>query len=363
LQIIQANNTLYGISSRLDEEDIEYISKKKQNLKEIWNEEKDKIFKNSFNPFTIQFDSTSSELRGSVQCARGANCVALARLFVLIPKELRFGGNYIAFKELRAARMSMQRQQNEFPFFEDTGYNDQGTGENCEKRDGCMQFIKVLNIPATTAVKSRSTGLILFQNSNLELKLSNNNTFALPPLCSRGARNWMHSIVHAKQTMKRVAQLIGYQDILSQLVKDRWSKLIKTAIFMEKSCEWQWSMLEKHLDPNEQLSEYSKWTARCTIAYLQDHIYDLLRELVYLLERVCYKNNCSNSLASKVDMLFNSIDHDLACLPYPIRRITEQEESKEVFKLCKEALHAGCSPYRLFISSKLTNTGDILSNH
>ena len=129
---------------------------------------------------------------------------------------------------------------------------------------------------------------------------------------------------------------------------------------MEKSFERQWSVLEKHFDPQEQFSDYSKWTARCSLAYIQDHMYAILRELVYLFERVAYKNNFSHVEASKADMLFKSLEYDLSLLPYPIRQLTVQEENKEIYKLCGEATQIGCSPYRRFISPKWTETGEKL---
>lgn len=368
LQIFKANAVLsMNSESDSDPEDIEgntFREKKLQNLKNEWRKEYDKIFVHSFNPLTCQFENLSPENSGSVHCARGANSLELAKMFPSIPSELCFRDNHVTLEELRAARASLQHQQQRIPCFEDTAYDDHNPSNKSNsrslshQRNGCMQFLKTLNVPASTAPRSRLEEVIRFQNSCLELKLSNSKSLALPPLCSRGTKNWLHSIVQADQTKKRVAQLIGYRNRLSQLVNDRWFKLIKMAIFMEKSFERQWSVLEKHFDPQEQFSDYSKWTARCTLAYIQDHMYAILRELVYLFERVSYKNNFSHVEASKADMLFKSLEYDLSLLPYPIRQLTVQEENKEVYKLCVEAAQTGCSPYRRFISPKWVETGD-----
>jgi hypothetical protein len=354
------------LNSDSDLEDIEEKSSRKkslQNLKNNWSKEYKKTFVHSFNPLTCQFETLSSGPSDPVQCARGANSLEISKMFRSIPSELCFRDNHVTLEELRAARASLQHQQQGIPCFEDTAANDQNTSNNSNsknlshQRNGCFQFLNTLDIPASTASRSRSEEVIRFPNSILELKLSSNKCLALPPLCSRGTKNWMHSIVHADQTKKRVAQLIGYKNRLSQLVNDRWFKLIKMEIFMEKSFERHWSVLEKHLDMQEQFTEYSKWTARCTLAYVQDHMYAMLRELVYLFERVSYKNNFSNAEASKADMLFKSLEYDASLLPYPIRQLTQQEENKEVYKLCVEATQAGCSPYRRFISPKWMETG------
>jgi hypothetical protein len=368
LQVFQSHAPLLMNSDAIhDSEDVDAKSSRKQNLKETWNEEYSRIYKHFFNPCTRQFESSLSESGPSgyaLQCARTANNLELARMFGVIPSTLCFRDNLVTLEELRAARGCLQ-QVTDIPFFEDASDSDEHSANKADKkllmnkRNGCMQFIKTLNIPASCTGRSRSETGILFQSSNLELKLSNNKCVAIPPLCSRGAGNWMRVIVQADQTRNRLAQLLGYQSRLSHLVNDRCFKLIKTAIFIEKSFERQWKVLEKQFDPNEDFSELSKWKARCTLAYLQDHMYALLSELIYLFERVSYKNSFSNTEASKADMLFHCLDHDASLLPYPIRPMTGQEEGKEVCKLCKEAMQSGCTPYRRFISPKWVHEGKL----
>jgi hypothetical protein len=325
-----------------------------------------RMYFHSYNPCTRKFESKSEITRysGCMQCARRANSLELSRMFQMIPSELCFKDSLVALEELHAARERLQQHHKaDIPLFEDTAAGDENQvnkskkGNSSCQRNGCMQSIESLGINTSTLGRPSLEKVLLFQKSKLELKLSNNKCLALPPLCSRGAGNWMHSIVQVKQTRKRLAQLIGYQNKLSHLVGDRWFKLIKMGIFVEKSFERQWNVLEKHFDPNEMFSEYSKWTARCTLACVQDHMYALLQELIYLFERVSYKNNFSNSEASRADILFKSIELDASLLPYPIRKMTEQEENREVCKLCREAMEAGCSPYRRFISRKWVETG------
>ena len=363
LQIIPAN-TVQGMDPGSDQDDLADKSIRKQCLKSSFKEVYSKVYYHSFNPCTLQFESQSCEPSGNsglVQCARSANTLELTRMFGIIPSSLCFKDKLVTKEDLHAARKSLQQYSDDFHFFEDT--EDQHTGNKSNKenlpsnRNGGMQFIKSLNIPAPITGRSRPKEGILFPNSILELRLNKNKCLALPPLCSRGARNWMNSIVQAELTRKRVAQLIGYQNKLSHLVNDRWFKVIKTAIFMEKSFERQWNVLGQYFDPNEGFSEFSKWSARCTLAYVQDHMYALLRELVYLFERVSYKNSFSNTEASKADMLFKCLEQDASLLPYPIRPLTAQEEGKEVCKLCREAMQSGCSPYRRFISPKWVETG------
>ena len=348
----------------------DFIADGKQK-KELWKRDYEQIFLHSFNPHTLQFESSISASKsgysGFAQCARGANSLELARMFGKIPSNLCFRDSHVTLDELHAASESLHQHITENLFFVDTVYNDKESANQSDRRKlihttGSVEFMHTLKIPKSSAgchLSRPDTG-ICFQSSNLELMLSNNKSLSLPPLCSKGASNWMHTIVQAEQTRKRVAQLIGYQNKLSLLVRDRWFKLIKLAIFIEKSFERQWKVMEKHFDPNEHFCESSKWKARCTLGYLQDHIYTLLRELVYLMERVSYKNIFSNSEASTADILFKSLEKDLSLIPYPIKPLTEQEEGKELYKLCKEALQSGCSPFRRFISPRWVEAGNIL---
>jgi hypothetical protein len=346
------------MTSELDDEHAQGKAGRKQmlrNLKMNWNNEYSKIFVNGFNPLTNQFETKPHEQSGAAQFARAADSRKLAEMFESIPNEFLFRDSFVTLEHLRAARKSLQYQQDNIHCFNDTVDSTQ----NPEKNVGCMQFIKALDIPASSDTNSRQKEVILFHNFNLELQPDNKKFLALPPLCSRGTRNWMHSIVQADHIRNRVAQLIGFQNRLSLMVNTRWFKLVKMWIIVDRSFERQWSVLEKCFDPNEQFTECSKWTARCTLAYLQDHTYALLKELLYLLERVAYKNTFSNSEASKVDLLFKCLEHNTSLLPYPIRQLTKTEENKEVYKLCLEAKRAECSPYRRFISPKWMNTGDL----
>ena len=317
--------------------------------KEAWEKEYPKVFKHSFNIEALRFEPTTAQNNsGLLQHARAAHVPALQRMFSSIPNSMLFADELVNLGELRQSRSSLKIDEKKHPCFEDrpeiqSASNLTGASGQLQSA-GCMQFIKSLKIQTRTNIE------IVVLNPIMELNLNNKKSICLPPLCSRGAKNWMKSIVQSEQVKQRAAQLLGYRGKLAQLVGSRWLKVIQEVIFLEKSFERQWNVLEMHFDPNVQFTEAEKWTARCTLAYIQDHAYTLLRELIYLIERISFKNRVCNVEISTINKIFEGLERDTSVLPYPLRRLTDQEEGKEVFKLCTQAKQAGCIPYRRFLS-------------
>jgi hypothetical protein len=173
--------------------------------------------------------------------------------------------------------------------------------------------------------------------------------------CSQTVRQYVKTIGKSKDLKLRVAQLMGWEDVLSPLIMSPENNV---NTFIDVYC-WQktifsqaWSGLGAKLDPDTRVKLGDKLYWRSYTANTQLHVNKLLAMTTYLMERIAYRNMASNTVKARIKTLISAIINAVNKAPLAERIDEFRAEIQAVrFKLHKSAKDEGFCPFRYFLGS------------
>ena len=180
--------------------------------------------------------------------------------------------------------------------------------------------------------------------------------------CSRSVKGFVFQIGRLEFTRIRVAQLIGLFRKLRTIddgVAAIAEKCVNVFAQQHLLFDSAWESLELTVDKKKnEVPLNQRLQFRSIIAKGQIHVAELIFAALYPIERIAYGEAATDECVVAVQDILGFAELEIQSLPIPYSGDLNRDIRRLMYTLVKEASKHGFAPYRLFLGTTLSETGN-----